>query len=443
MHAGLVIGFVGALIFLAHLFAAISNRTRIVDGVFLLVIGLLLGPVFHLVEPADFGKVGPIFTSVALVMILFEGGLELRLDSLRKSLPGTVKLCLTSFASSLIVVAVGAHYIGQLGLLPSLTMGAMVGGTSPVVIIPLVRQLQLRRDASALLSLEAAVSDVFAIVFSLGLLEAQTLGRLRVGHLISSMVLAFLIAIAFGAVSGMIWSGLLKKMRTLKNAIFTTPALLFIIYGFLESMGYAGAIAALAFGIVLGNTASLRIPVIRRVLPLSPVSLNRTEKILFSEVGFLLKTFFFVYIGLSINLYDNWLLFISLVLVGMLMLVRPLVARISISRTTIPRDASIVAVMVPRGLAAAALASLPLNYGLPDGQFMQNIAYGVILFSILLSSLFAFIVDKTPAGRVYQWMFAGFGSAEALEQVEEEEETEEVSEAALREASGGESEFWT
>lgn len=440
MHAGLVIGFVGALIFLAHLFAAVSSRTRIVDGVFLLAIGLLLGPIFHLVEPSDFGKVGPVFTAVALVMILFEGGLELRLDTLRKSLPGTVMLCLTSFVSSVVVVALGAHYVGQLDLLPSLTMGAMVGGTSPVVIIPLVRQLQLRRDASALLSLEAAVSDVFAIVVSLGLLEAQTLGRLRVGHLVTNMLLAFFVAVAFGAISGMIWSGALKKIRTLKNAIFTTPALLFIIYGFLESMGYAGAIAALAFGIVLGNAASLRIPLIRRALPLSPVSLNHTEKILFSEVGFLLKTFFFVYIGLSINLYDNWLLFVSLVLVGMLMLVRPLVARISISRSTTPRDASIVAVMVPRGLAAAALASLPLNYGLPDGQFMQNIAYGVILFSILLSSMFAFMVDRTPAGYLYRWMFAGFGSARAVEEAAEEDE---VPEAALSESSDEAPEYWT
>lgn len=438
MHAGLVIGFVGALIFLAHLFAAISSRTRIVDGVFLLGIGLLLGPVFHLVEPADFGKVGPVFTAVALVMILFEGGLELRLDTLRKSLPGTVMLCLTSFASSLALVALGAHSVGQLDWLSSLTMGAMVGGTSPVVVIPLVRQLQLRRGASALLSLEAAVSDVFAIVVSLGLIEAQTMGRVRIGHLIINMVLAFLMAIAFGAVSGMIWSGALKKIRTLKNAIFTTPALLFIIYGFLESMGYAGAIAALAFGVVLGNAASLRIPIIRRALPLSPVSLNHTEKILFSEVGFLLKTFFFVYIGLSINLYDNWLLFVSLVLVGMLMLIRPLVAWISISRTTHPRDASIVAVMVPRGLAAAALASLPLNYGLPNGQFMQNIAYGVILFSILLSSMFAFIVDKTPAGRVYRWMFSGFGGGELLE----DPEMEEAPAAALRESSEEAPEFW-
>lgn len=439
MHAGLVIGFVGALVFLAHLFAAISSRTRIVDGVFLLTIGLLLGPVFHLVEPSDFGKVGPVFTSVALVMILFEGGLELRLDTLRKSLPGTVKLCLTSFASSLVVVALGAHYVGQMALIPSLTMGAMVGGTSPVVIIPLVRQLQLRRGASALLALEAAVSDVFAIVVALGLIEAQTIGHVRIGHLLGNMLLAFLVAIIAGAVSGMIWSGLLKKVRTLKNAIFTTPALIFIIYGFLESMGYAGAIAALAFGVVLGNATSMRIPLVRRALPLSPVNLNQTEKILFSEIGFLLKTFFFVYIGLSIDLYDNWLLFISLVLVGLLMLVRPVVARVSISRSTSRRDASIIAVMVPRGLAAAALASLPLNYGLPNGQWMQSVSYGVILFSIMLSSLFAFLVDKTPLGHVYQWVFAGFGPELTGTMGDEEEE---IPETVLEEASEAAPESW-
>lgn len=131
MHAGLVIGFIGALIFLAHLFAAIANRTRIVDGVFLIGIGILLGPGFHLVEPADFGKVGPVFTAVALVLILFEGGLELRLDSLRKAIPGTTRLCLISFLSSLVVVALGAHWVGQMEWLPAFTMGAMVAGTSP------------------------------------------------------------------------------------------------------------------------------------------------------------------------------------------------------------------------------------------------------------------------------------------------------------------------
>ena len=157
------------------------------------------------------------------------------------------------------------------------------------------------------------------------------------------------------------------------------------------------------------------------------------------EAGFLLKTFFFVYIGLSINLYDDWLLFVSLVLVGLLLLIRPVVARVSISRTTSKRDASIIAVMVPRGLAAAALASLPLSYGLPDGQWMQSVSYGVILFSIVLSSLFAFMVDKTPVGGMYRLMFKGFGS----ESPEWSDETEELQEVALEAASEAAPETWS
>lgn len=279
------------------------------------------------------------------------------------------------------------------------------------MIIPLVRQLRMHRDACAVLSLEAAVSDVLAIVVSLGLFDAQVQGRLRVAHLIGNIPLTFFVAIAAGAVTGLVWSTLLNRVRTLQNAILTTPAVLFIVYGFLEAVGYPGAIAALAFGIMLGNADSFRLPLLRRGVQLEPLSLNQTEKVLFSELGFLLKTFFFIYIGLSINLYDNWLLFVSIVLVTMLLFVRPLVARLSISRETPVREASIIAVVIPRGLAAAALASLPINYGLPGGHWMQTVAYGVILFSILASSLFAFLVDRTPVRHLYGAIFRGFGPA--------------------------------
>src|SRR4030042_2054551 len=62
-----------------------------------------------------------------------------------------------------------------------------------------------------------------------------------------------LMLIFIGFLSGFLWSILLNKFRTIQNSIFTTPAFVFVVFGIAESMGYSGYIAALAFGITLGN----------------------------------------------------------------------------------------------------------------------------------------------------------------------------------------------
>ncbi len=89
-----VIVFVGALIFLAHLFAGIFSRTKIPDVLLLFMIGLFLGPVLGIVTPADFGVVGPVFTTITLVFILFESGTELRADLTKRHFYHTcLRLC--------------------------------------------------------------------------------------------------------------------------------------------------------------------------------------------------------------------------------------------------------------------------------------------------------------------------------------------------------------
>jgi NhaP-type Na+/H+ or K+/H+ antiporter len=67
----------GGLVFLAHLFSAIFEKVRLPDVVPLVILGLLLGPVFGLTDPSTFGKIGGVFTTLALVIILFQGGYRL------------------------------------------------------------------------------------------------------------------------------------------------------------------------------------------------------------------------------------------------------------------------------------------------------------------------------------------------------------------------------
>lgn len=223
-----IIVFVGALIFLAHLFAGIFSRTKIPDVLLLFMIGLFLGPVFGIVTPADFGVVGPVFTTITLVFILFESGTELRLESLHKALRGTLTLTTLNFLATMGVVGLAAWTFTELDLALSLMLGAIVGGTSSAVVVPLVRQLKMRSESGAILALESALSDVFTIVVPLALLEAYKLGEIRLNLMAGQMISAFLLALFFGIAGAFVWSILLNKVRTLQNAIFTTPAFVFV-----------------------------------------------------------------------------------------------------------------------------------------------------------------------------------------------------------------------
>ncbi|HNM50879.1 MAG TPA: cation:proton antiporter, partial [Candidatus Obscuribacter sp.] len=82
---------VGAIVFLAHLFAVIFEKTRIPDVLPLVLLGLLLGPVTNFVHTESFGDVGHVFTTVALVIILFECGLDIDFQLLARSFITSVK----------------------------------------------------------------------------------------------------------------------------------------------------------------------------------------------------------------------------------------------------------------------------------------------------------------------------------------------------------------
>jgi NhaP-type Na+/H+ or K+/H+ antiporter len=174
-------------------------------------------------------------------------------------------------------------------------------------------------------------------------------------------------------------------------------------------LGYSGAIAALAFGIALGNADSFNRLFSRLPLSIHPVSLISIEKVFFSEMSFLLKTFFFVFIGISIVLTNQTWMIAGLILTLVIFYVRVPIVWSSVQRTVPVADVSMMAVMVPKGLAAAVLASMPLQQGVAGGEMIQCITYAVVLFSITINSALVFLLEKTPVSRFYGWMFRSFG----------------------------------
>ncbi|MFC1987807.1 cation:proton antiporter [Chloroflexota bacterium] len=401
-----VIAFVGILVFLAHLFTGIFSRTRIPDVILLIIIGICVGPILGLVSPPLFGAIGPVFTTITLIIILFESGTALRLSMLRSAISGAMILAPLSFFSTMAVAAGFTIWLTDLEILPAFILGAIVGSTSETVVIPLVRQLRIREETKTLLSVESSVNDVLSIVITIALVQAYTLGKFNIAIVSGDLIASFLVALVFGIVGALIWSILLNRIHAIKNAMFTTPAFVFVIFGIVETMGFSGAIAALAFGITIGNIETIRYPIFKTLTVKEPVGLNETEKIFFSEVAFLLKTFFFVYLGISLELIGEWLIIVGPVLTIVAFVLRIPAVKLSIKKSMGPKDVSVMAIMVPKGLAAVVLASIPLQQGVIGGETIKNITYGVVLFSILITSFLVLLLEKTRLPDLYAWILS-------------------------------------
>jgi NhaP-type Na+/H+ or K+/H+ antiporter len=229
MDVALTIVVLGVLVFVAHLFTLLFNRTKIPDVLFLVLIGVCLGPLLGIVTPEKFGVVGPVFTAVTLVIILFEAGLMIRLDVLRRALLRTTLLTILTFIVSTLAVGAITLALTDLSITLSFLLGAIVGSTSPAVIVPLVRQIKMREESQAILYLESAISDALSIIVVFAFLGALKLGELRVHVVAGHVAASFLVSILFGLVFAFAWSLVLHRIRNLKNAIFTTPAFVFVV----------------------------------------------------------------------------------------------------------------------------------------------------------------------------------------------------------------------
>ncbi|MBL0098372.1 MAG: cation:proton antiporter [Bacteroidetes bacterium] len=102
---------------------------------------------------------------------------------------------------------------------------------------------------------------------------------------------------------------MINKIPTLKTTKFATPAFLFILYGLTEYLSFSGPLTALSFGIAIVNLQYFEPRLLENFIPNQSIVLPQEEKDFFSELVFFLRTFFFVFIGLSIQINRlDWLL---------------------------------------------------------------------------------------------------------------------------------------
>jgi potassium/hydrogen antiporter len=412
----------GLLIFFSHVLNALFSKIRVSNVLILILVGLVAGPVMGWFKPSFLGEFGSVFTTITLIVILFESGTSLDLDALKKSILSASLLTLLNFLASMLI----GYFLGKLLLnldnLHSLFLGAALGGTSSAVVIPMVRQLKAGAKAQTSLYIESALSDVFCLVVALALLGGIKTGEISVSGILGNMGISFLFAIALGLASGFFWIILLRKwLSGMSNTMFTSFALAFILYGLAESTGLNGGICILSFGIMVGNIGSTAL-MKRIVKSKEDVSMNSNERQFFSEIVFVFQTYFFVYIGISIQLNNLWHIVVGLIFVVAAFLIRPITARVLGNGSISLRDRKLVSALGPRGLVAAVLASLPLQAALKmkesagtdlvelswiesllsSGQTIQNVSYALVLISIILSSAWVWVIDRkkteaTPA----------------------------------------------
>jgi NhaP-type Na+/H+ or K+/H+ antiporter len=218
------------------------------------------------------------------------------------------------------------------------------------------------------------------------------------GAILGDIFSSFILATVMGLFGAIFWALILDKVRNIKYSILTTPAFVFIIYGINEWMGFSGAIAALAFGIGLANIDSIYNAWLKKFIKKVPVNLNETERSLFSELVLLLKTFFFIYVGISIQLNQWQPIVIGLGISVLLFIIRIPAVRFAISKKEgIPeKEMAFMSALNPKGLTAAVLATQALIY-IPDlgmALFVRNIVFSVILFSIVINSILIPLIDK-------------------------------------------------
>lgn len=378
---------IGLMVFFAHFLSLQFRKTNIPDVLVLMLIGIVIGPVMGIVTPEDFGKVGSLIATIALVVILFDGGTSLNFDVLGRSLKTSGVLSLLCFVLTGVIVGLLGVYLLDLSPFAATLLGFTLGGTSSAVVIPMAISLGLAEKPTTVVVLESSITDVLCIVGVFALLQIYTQGSVEPGRLVGGVLAALIFAAVFGVLGGIGWLMVLGKVRDFPNTISSTLAYVFIVYGATEGMGFSGAIAALALGITLTNFEKFGLYRLQKI-DQHIVPLNEMDFVFYREAVFLLKTYFFVYLGVSIRFGEFYLAVAAIIMVLLVYAMRLVLTSFALRSAAYNlRDAAFTSMLAPKGLAAAVLAALPLQYGVAGGEVIRDTTYMAVLVSITLTAL--------------------------------------------------------
>ena len=369
------------VIILGVLGEAFFKKTGIPDIAFLMVLGVVIGPVFGIIQPEAVIEIVPYFAALALIIIMFDGGYNLHIGNVLKTAHFAIVLVILGFAVSVGIVAAFGHYGLGWEWMDSILLGAIVGGSSSIIVFGLVRKLRISDEAKSMLSFESALTDIFATIIAFILFEAILSGQFNLDLLGQTIGRAIAVGLILGFGVGIPWMFFISKLTNAQHNYMLTLGVLFLLFFLANSFGESGALTALVFGLMLGNKKYL-VKKLKIKLPD-----NTIDNSLHRQVTFIVRAFFFVFVGLLASFGQ-----IEYVIFGILAAVAIYVGRVIITHTALVKgfsklDKKVTSVMIPRGLAAAVLATIPLTMGLQNGEAYPQIIFFIILTSVIITTI--------------------------------------------------------
>jgi len=374
----------------------------------LILIGLFVGPFSTMIsadgnkwiEPVWNGQNGLFpgeslfnFVSLAIALILFEGGLTLKKDEIKSVGPVIYKLITLGALTTMVIAGIAAHFIIGLNWPLSFLFSSLIIVTGPTVITPILRNLPIKKDISTILKWEGILIDPVGALIAVIVFEFISLGGDHGTAYTKETLLEFgqiiIIGFSIGFTSAYVFATALKQ-RWIPHYLLNVVALALVLGVFVLSDLFAhesGLLAVVIMGMVLGN---MNIPALKDVL-------------YFKEtISILLISILFILLSANINLSDleliyNWN---SLILFGFVVLiVRPIGVFLSSRKSGLIRNEKIFISWVgPRGIVAAGIASLfglkLTMQGVENANYITPLVFMIVLGTVLLNATTARIVAK-------------------------------------------------
>jgi cell volume regulation protein A len=385
---------VGIIIFLGVLGEAFFRKTGIPDVTLLMIAGVIVGPIFGIVHTSTVLKITPYFAAIALIIIMFDGGLNLNIKSIIKTAHFASLLAIFGFAVSVIVVSVIAVYGLGWQWLESILLGIMVGGSSSIIVFGLVRNLKISEETKAMLSLESAITDIMATVGAFLLFDTLTSGHFDPNLIGITAAKSISVGLILGFGVGIPWMFVFSRLQNARHAYMLTLGILFVLFFMARTFGGTGALTALIFGLMLGNRH-----LFAKHLKIKTPEIS-TDNSFHDQLTFLVRAFFFVFIGLLANFGQVGYLVFGIAMAVVIYLSRIGVTRISLTKRFSTFDKKITSVMIPRGLAAAVLATIPLSLGVNNASAYPQIVFVIIIVSVIITTIGVARAGKNQPERI-------------------------------------------
>ena len=395
---------ISATLFLSYISNLFYTKTRIPDIVWLLSFGYLLGPVLNFFDFEIFEKIFPMLIMVTVSIFSFDTGINVDISTVMRSVIKALTLTVVTFIAVTAVVGFSLSFLlpDMFGLLEGMLLGAMVGGVGGISVTGILDQLKslipLMEDDGTLLNLESTLSDPVKVVACVTLIQMIMSPGLGLEDGMKDIVFTLIVSAIFGIAVGLLWAEVLNLLWGRPFNYMMTVAALFPIYVASEAVAGSGGgpITALAFGLTITNYRyiSRRLGSSRRVR----VDKRRIREFN-QEIAFLIKAFFFVYLGLTVSLSVEYTV-IALGVVALMLGVRYYIVSAAGGILNFSFGERVLSRLIfLQGTSALVLSKLPIYWDTERIHFQNpeiytNLCFPIVFITIIFVSILGPVLAK-------------------------------------------------